>query len=490
MSEAHAARFVIGPDSRPAFTRYARLHEDRARSRTVILAPERAYELDPIGLIVLRAIDGSTRLADLCARLAQQYSAPRDIITRDVTALLQGLADKRLLRDGTDEFAAPPPSAFAASIAPFAGGPAGLLAELTHRCPLQCPYCSNPLELERSNTELTADEWGETFRQAASIGALQLHLSGGEPTVRRDLEEILAQAVDAGLYTNLVTSAVLLTRERLQRLAEIGLDHVQVSIQDVVPESADRISGYQGGVAKKRDVARWTREFGMGLTINAPMHRQNIAHLPQIIDFAVEVDAQRIEIAHIQYYAWAQMNRAALIPTREAFMETVGIVDEAKKRLAGVLNFDFVIHDHYATRPKACTGGWGRSIIAVTPSGKALPCHAAQTLPGLTFDNVRERPLGDIWRNGAAFNAFRGTDWMKEPCRSCERREIDFGGCRCQAFAIAGDAAATDPACHLSPDHARFAAYAEVESHVSAPDFIYRRYGGAAASTARAKEPA
>ncbi|WP_029651769.1 pyrroloquinoline quinone biosynthesis protein PqqE [Methylocystis sp. SB2] len=490
MSEAHAARFVIGPDARPAFTRYARLHEDRARSRTVILAPERAYELDPIGLIVLRAIDGSTRLADLCARLAQQYSAPLDIITRDVTVLLQGLADKRLLRDGTDEFAAPPPSAFTASIAPFAGGPAGLLAELTHRCPLQCPYCSNPLELERSNTELTADEWGETFRQAASIGALQLHLSGGEPTVRRDLEEILAQAVDAGLYTNLVTSAVLLTRERLQRLAEIGLDHVQVSIQDVVPESADRISGYQGGVAKKRDVARWTREFGMGLTINAPMHRQNIAHLPQIIDFAVEVDAQRIEIAHIQYYAWAQMNRAALIPTREAFMETVGIVDEAKKRLAGVLNFDFVIHDHYATRPKACTGGWGRSIMAVTPSGKALPCHAAQTLPGLTFDNVRERTLGDIWRNGAAFNAFRGTDWMKEPCRSCERREIDFGGCRCQAFAIAGDAAATDPACHLSPDHARFAAYAEVESHVSAPDFIYRRYGGAAASTARAKEPA
>lgn len=490
MSEAHAARFVIAPDSRPAFTRYARLHEDRARSRTVVLAPERAYELDPIGLIVLRAIDGATRLADLCVRLAQQYAAPLDIITRDVTALLQGLADKRLLRDGTDEFTVPPPSAFAASIAPFTGGPAGLLAELTHRCPLQCPYCSNPLELERSNVELTADEWGETFRQAASIGALQLHLSGGEPTVRRDLEEILAQAVDAGLYTNLVTSAVLLTRERLQRLAEIGLDHVQVSIQDVVPESADKISGYQGGVAKKREVARWTREFRMGLTINAPMHRQNIAHLPQIIDFAVEVDAQRIEIAHIQYYAWAQMNRAALIPTREAFMETVGIVDEAKKRLAGVLNFDFVIHDHYATRPKACTGGWGRSIIAVTPSGKALPCHAAQTLPGLAFDNVRERPLGDIWRNGAAFNAFRGTDWMKEPCRTCERREIDFGGCRCQAFAIAGDAAATDPACHLSPDHARFAAYAEVESHITAPDFIYRRYGGAAASTARAKEPA
>ena len=473
-------RYIIGPDARPAFTRYARLHEDRARQRTVILAPERAYELDPIGLVVLSAIDGATSVAELCARLAAQYEAPLDVITRDVTALLQGLADKRLLRDGVDPQAPPAPSAFASAITPFSGGPTGLLAELTHRCPLQCPYCSNPLELERANTELTAQEWGETFRQAAAAGALQLHLSGGEPTARRDLEEILAYAVEAGLYTNLITSAVLLTRERLQRLAEIGLDHVQVSIQDVVPDNADRISAYENGVPKKRDVARWTRELGLGLTINAPMHRQNIAHLPQIIDFAVEVDAQRIEIAHIQYYAWAQANRAALIPTREDFLATVGIVDEAKKRLQGVLNFDFVIHDHYATLPKTCTGGWGRSIMVVTPSGKALPCHAAQTLPGLVFDTVRERPVADIWRNGAAFNAYRGTDWMAEPCRSCDRREIDYGGCRCQAFAIAGDAAATDPACHLSPEHARFAAYAETESQAPAPDFIYRRYGGAA----------
>jgi pyrroloquinoline quinone biosynthesis protein E len=306
-----------------------------------------------------------------------------------------------------------------------------------------------------------------------------LHLSGGEPTARRDLEDILAYAVEAGLYTNLITSAVLLTQERLTRLAEIGLDHVQVSIQDIVPDNADRISGYQGGVAKKYDVARWTRELGLGLTINAPMHRQNIAHLPQIIDFAVAVDAQRIEIAHIQYYAWAQLNRAALIPTRETFLETVGVVEEAKKRLLGVLNFDFVIHDHYASRPKTCTGGWGKSIIAVTPSGKALPCHAAQTLPGLVFDNVRDKPLGDIWRDGAAFNAYRGTGWMKEPCSSCDRREIDYGGCRCQAFALSGDPAATDPACQLSPDHTRFAAFAETESRAPAPAFVYRRYGGA-----------
>jgi pyrroloquinoline quinone biosynthesis protein E len=476
---AGAARFIVTPESKPAFARYSRLHEDVVRGRTVILAPERAYELDPIGLAVLRLLDGSSSVAEIAARLAREYSAPIEVVQNDVTKLLQGLADKRLLREGVDAFQAPPLSKTARSYARYDDGPAGLLAELTHRCPLQCPYCSNPLDMERANTELSAAEWGETFRQAASIGALQLHLSGGEPTIRRDLEEILAYAVEAGLYTNLVTSAVLLTRERLQRLAEIGLDHVQVSIQDVDPESADRISAYEGGVEKKRAVARWTRELGMGLTINAPMHRQNLDRLPQVIDFAVEVGAQRLEVAHIQYYAWAQVNRAALIPTKEKFLETVGIVDEAKKRLQGVLNFDFVIHDHYASRPKACTGGWGRSIIAVTPSGKALPCHAAQTLPGLKFDNVRERPLADIWRNGEAFNAYRGVSWMKEPCQSCDRREIDYGGCRCQAFAMTGDATATDPACGLSPAHEAFAAIAERESRQPAPPFVYRRFGGA-----------
>lgn len=485
------ARFVVTPEAKPAFTRYSRLHEDVVRRRKVILAPERAYELDAIGLAVLSLLDGVASVADISRSLAATYSAPVDVIERDVIALLQGLADKRLLRDGPDAFAPPAPSATAKSYAPFERGPAGLLAELTHRCPLQCPYCSNPLDMERANNELTAEQWGETFRQAASIGALQLHLSGGEPTIRRDLEEILAQAVDAGLYTNLVTSAVLLTRERLARLAEIGLDHVQVSVQDVVPDSADRISAFEGGVEKKRDVARWTREFGLGLTINAPIHRQNIDHLPQIIDFAVEVGAQRIEVAHIQYYAWAELNRAALIPTRESFLETVGIVDAAKKRLQGVLNFDFVIHDHYASRPKACTGGWGRSIMVVTPSGKALPCHAAQTLPGLSFDNVRERSLADIWRNGAAFEAFRGEEWMQEPCRNCERREIDHGGCRCQALAVTGDATATDPACQLSTHHPEFAALGARESLLPAPPYVYRRIGGAERKeTALTEQPA
>jgi pyrroloquinoline quinone biosynthesis protein E len=292
-------RFAIGPESRPAFPRYARLHQDLARQRLVILAPERVYEVDAVGLAVLRLCNGERRVADIVSELAAIYSAPAEVIAKDVVKTLQGLADKRLLRDGPDRFASPALSQTASSYSPFAGGPAGLLAELTHRCPLQCPYCSNPLELERATAELSADEWGETFRQAAAAGVMQLHLSGGEPTARRDFDAILAHAVDAGLYTNLVTAGVLLTREHLERLAGIGLDHVQVSVQDVVPENADRISGYKGGVAKKRDLARWTRELGLGLTVNAPIHRENIDHLPEIIDFALEVDAQRIEIAHI-----------------------------------------------------------------------------------------------------------------------------------------------------------------------------------------------
>jgi pyrroloquinoline quinone biosynthesis protein E len=329
--------------------------------------------------------------------------------------------------------------------------------------------------MERASAEMSAEAWGEVFRQAAAAGVIQLHLSGGEPTARRDLPDILAHAVDAGLYTNLITAGVLLTEPMLAQLAGIGLDHVQLSIQDVEAESADRISGYKGGFAKKSDVARWARELGLGLTINAPMHRHNIARLPQIIDFALRNGAQRIEIAHVQYYAWAQKNRAALIPTREAFLETVEIVEAARARLEGVMAFDFVIHDPYAKFPKACMGGWARSIVAVTPSGLALPCQPAPTLPGLSFDNVRERGFADIWLNGQAFQAFRGEDWMKDPCRACDRRKIDFGGCRCQAFAVTGDANATDPACHLSPHHESFAALAEQEAARPSPEFVYRR---------------
>jgi pyrroloquinoline quinone biosynthesis protein E len=367
-----------------------------------------------------------------------------------------------------------------------ARAPVGMLCELTHRCPLQCPYCSNPLDLERANAELTTEQWQDLMRQAAHLGVLQIHLSGGEPTARKDLEDIIKVAAEVGLYTNLITAGVTLTRDRLKKFADLGLDHVQLSIQDVDPENADRIASYKGGMAKKIEVAKWVREFGLPLTVNAPIHRQNIKSVPRMIDFAVEMDAGRIEIAHVQYYAWALLNRAALMPTREDFMTAARYVEEARERLKGIIVIDAVVPDYYAKYPKPCMGGWARGIVNITPSGRVLPCHAAETIKGLEFDNIKDKKLADIWLNGAAFQKYRGTEWMKEPCRTCPRKEIDYGGCRCQAFALTGDAANTDPACSLSPLHAQWAKVAEVESHVTPPEFTYRRVGGAA----KAKTPA
>jgi pyrroloquinoline quinone biosynthesis protein E len=362
-----------------------------------------------------------------------------------------------------------------------ARAPIGMLCELTHRCPLQCPYCSNPTELERVNTELTTAEWQDVMRQAAELGVLQIHLSGGEPTARKDLEDIVKVAAEVGLYTNLITAGVTLTRDRLAKLAELGLDHVQLSIQDIDPENADRIAAYKGGMAKKIQVAGWVKENGLPLTINCPIHRQNIHNVPRMIEFAVEMGAGRVEIAHVQYYAWALINRASLMPTREAFMTAAKQVEEAREKYKGVIVIDAIVPDYYAKFPKPCMGGWARGIVNITPSGRVLPCHAAESIKGLPFDNIKDRPLADIWLNGEAFQKYRGTSWMKEPCRSCPRKEIDYGGCRCQAFALTGDAANTDPACSLSPMHAQWQAVAEVESHTpNAPEFIYRRVGGAA----------
>jgi pyrroloquinoline quinone biosynthesis protein E len=370
-------------------------------------------------------------------------------------------------------------SATAAVDPSCARAPVGMLCELTHRCPLQCPYCSNPTDLERVNTELTTAEWQDVMRQAGELGILQVHLSGGEPTARKDLEEILDAAVKAGLYTNLITAGVTLTRDRMMKLAEIGLDHVQLSIQDVDPENADRISAYKGGFAKKIEVSQWAKEAGMALTINAPIHRQNIHNVPRMIEFAIECGAGRIEIAHVQYYAWALLNRSSLMPTRESFMTAAKQVEEAREKYKGIIVIDMVVPDYYAKFPKPCMGGWAKQILNVTPSGRVLPCHAAESITHLQFDNVKDRKLADIWLNGDVFNKYRGTEWMKEPCRSCPRKEIDFGGCRCQAFALTGDATNTDPACSLSPMHEEWAKVAEVESHSTPPEFVYRRVGAA-----------
>lgn len=367
--------------------------------------------------------------------------------------------------------------------------PIGLLAELTHRCPFQCPYCSNPVELERVDKELNTEEWQSVFEQAAALGILQVHLSGGEPTIRKDLEDIVGKCSEVDLYTNLITAGgPTLTRERLETLADKGLCHVQVSIDDVEPENANYIGGYKRGHETKVELIKWVKELDLPLTINVPFHRHNIDNLEKIIDFAVEQGAGRLEVAHVQYYGWAFLNRASLIPTYEQTVWSLQVVEEAKKRLKGVLQFDAVVPDYYAKRPKPCMGGWGSGFMNVTPSGKVLPCHAAESITTLSFDNIRDRKLEDIWFNSDAFNKYRGTDWMPEPCKSCEFKEVDWGGCRCQAFAFTGDASNTDPACSKSPIHEEIVALAENEAKSPPKPFTYRNYKEAEALTSQDKD--
>jgi PqqA peptide cyclase len=356
--------------------------------------------------------------------------------------------------------------------APFA-----LLAELTHRCPLQCPYCSNPLELERARGELDTKTWMRVFDEAAALGVLQVHFSGGEPTARRDLAALVRHASATGLYTNLITSGVMLDQARVEELVAAGLDHVQISFQDVDDAEGDRLAGYPDAQRLKRRAAVLVRQAGLPLTLNAVMHRQNLARLPGMIELALDLGAGRLEVAHVQYYGWGFSNRAALLPSRAQLEKATEVVEEARARLKSRLVIDYVVPDYHATLPKACMGGWGRRFLNVTPVGKVLPCHAAETLPGLDFPSVKKASLTEIWYRSDAFNRFRGTSWMPEPCRSCDRREVDWGGCRCQAFALAGDAAATDPVCYRSSERAAIDA-ALVDTGAAPPPFVYRRIGG------------
>ena len=329
--------------------------------------------------------------------------------------------------------------------------PLGLLAELTHRCPLSCPYCSNPVDLERRSAELDTATWVRVFAEAAAMGVLQLHLSGGEPTARSDIVELTRAAGESGLYTNLITSGIGLREDRLAALAGAGLDHLQLSVQDVLPDEADRIAGLAGSHAAKGEVARVAVRVGLALTINAVVHRGNVDRIPDLVAAAAEVGAGRIEIAHTQYHGWAARNRAFLMPSREQVVRARDAVAELKAAYAGRIAIDYVTPDYYARYPKPCMNGWGRRTLNVTPSGSVLPCHSAASIPGLVFDNVLERSLAEIWTSSPAFEAFRGTDWMREPCLSCARKDVDFGGCRCQALALTGDARNTDPVCTLSP---------------------------------------
>lgn len=353
--------------------------------------------------------------------------------------------------------------------------PLGLLAEITHRCPLQCPYCSNPVALETPADELSTDEWARVFREAAALGVVQLHMSGGEPLARRDVVDLVAAARDADLYVNLITAAVNLTPARADALVEAGVDHVQISLQDATAEGCGRITNMRGAYDKKVAAARLVVERGLPLTLNAVVHRHNLDNVDLMIGLALELGAHRLEIANTQYYGWAYANRAALMPTPEQVERGTHAVEEARERLRGRLMIDYVAPDYYAKYPKPCMGGWGRQFLAVTPSGNVLPCHAAASIPGLDFDNVRDEPLDRIWRTSSAFERFRGTSWMKEPCRSCARRDEDFGGCRCQAMMVTGDPANTDPACTLSPHRSALEAALRCAVGENA-DFTWRRY--------------
>ncbi|MFZ0311785.1 MAG: pyrroloquinoline quinone biosynthesis protein PqqE [Candidatus Korobacteraceae bacterium] len=327
-----------------------------------------------------------------------------------------------------------------------------LIAEITHRCPLHCVYCSNPVQLVATKAELSTGEWVRVFQEASRLGILHLHLTGGEPAARTDLEELIAGAREAGLYTNLITSGLGVSEGRLSKLVDAGLDHIQLSFQDSRDEPAKWIAGAKGH-AYKVVLAEKIRQLPVAFTVNLVVHRQNLDHIEEMIEFIEQLHPERVEIAHAQYYGWALKNRDALLPTPQQLENCLHAVERAQQRLAGKMRIDSVVPDYYARYPKACMGGWGRRLMLIDPCGQALPCHAAGVIPGMQFDNVLEHPLEWIWRESTAFQRFRGEEWMPEPCKSCDRRTEDFGGCRCQALLLTGDANATDPVCSLSPDH-------------------------------------
>jgi PqqA peptide cyclase len=328
--------------------------------------------------------------------------------------------------------------------------PLALIAELTHVCPLHCVYCSNPLELNRRSNELSTDEWSRVFREAADAGVLQLDLTGGEPLARTDLAELIRRARGVGLYVNLITSGLPLDEARLDALLEAKLDHIQLSFQGAHAEAANEFSGTKAHEHKLR-VLGWLRQRRVAVTLNFVIHRQNIDQVPEMLAIGESSGAGRIEFANVQYYGWAFVNREHLLPTRGQLDRSLEFLKAAQERLRGKMQIEYVVPDYYAKYPKACMGGWGRKLILIAPNGDGLPCHAARIIPGLQFDNVKSRSISDIWLNSDAFQKFRGEAWMSEPCKTCDRRSLDFGGCRCQALLLAQDATAADPVCSLAP---------------------------------------
>ncbi|MCY1272450.1 Coenzyme PQQ synthesis protein E [compost metagenome] len=350
-----------------------------------------------------------------------------------------------------------------------AGPPLWLLAELTYRCPLQCPYCSNPLDFARQGEELTTAEWIEVFRQARELGAAQLGFSGGEPLVRQDLEELIRAARQLGYYTNLITSGIGLTEARVAAFKDAGLDHIQISFQAADEEVNNLLAGSRKAFAQKLAMARAVKAAGYPMVLNFVTHRHNIDNIARIIELCIELEADFVELATCQFYGWAELNRAGLLPTRAQLERAERITNEYRAKLAAERHpckLIFVTPDYYEERPKACMNGWGSLFLDITPDGTALPCHSARQLP-VRFPNVKEHDLRHIWYESFGFNRFRGYDWMPEPCRSCDEKEKDFGGCRCQAFLLTGDASNADPVCAKSAHHGKILAAREEADHAA-----------------------
>jgi PqqA peptide cyclase len=350
----------------------------------------------------------------------------------------------------------------------FGPKPLWLLAELTYACPLQCPYCSNPVDFARVKTELTTEEWRRVLTEARAMGATQLGFSGGEPLVRRDLETLIAHARALGYYTNLITSGVGMDEARVQAFREAGLDHIQLSFQSSEKAQNDFIAGCEA-FEHKLAMARAVKQSGYPMVLCFVIHSDNIDRIEDMLRLAVDLQADYVELATTQYYGWALHNRDRLLPTRAQLEGAEAIAHNYQARYQGRMKIYYVVPDYYETRPKACMNGWGAVFLTIAPDGTALPCHAARELPGIQFPSVRQHDIAWIWNESPAFNRFRGFDWMKEPCRTCPERFKDFGGCRCQAYLLTGDAENADPVCDLSPHHDRVLAAIERAAKSSPP---------------------
>ncbi|MEE1942820.1 pyrroloquinoline quinone biosynthesis protein PqqE [Streptomyces sp. TRM 70361] len=472
----------VPPGGRPALGRGVRLAYDGVRGRPALLYPEGVLLLNESAAAVLTRCDGTRTVDAIAGDLAAEYDG---VAAGDVAAVVAEVAGRHLVDFDPP---APVPVAPPAGAGAPAGGPPpdpppdpapiGMVAELTYRCPLHCPYCSNPVDMRPYRDELGTGDWLRVLGEARSLGVLQVHFSGGEPALRRDLADLVGEAHRLGAYTNLVTSGIPMDAGRLAELAAAGLDHVQLSFQDAVAGPADAVAGMPAHT-RKTEVAAAVTAAGLPLTVNAVLHRGNVTRLLDITRLAAELGADRLELAHTQYYGWGLRNRAVLMPTEEQIATAERDAAEARERYGDRMQIVYVVPDHHLARPKACMAGWGSRMFVIAPNGDVLPCLAAAQLPGLEPPGVRTGSLADAWYRSEAFDRFRGTGWMREPCRSCPLKEEDLGGCRCQAFQLTGDAAATDPVCELSPHHGLVAAaLTEARTGDGARRPVPRRPGG------------